>query len=343
MVLLAVLQSHLGNRSTETTDLKAPLIQGLDTNTISAIELGSSGQEVTLKRTPDGFVVANKENYPAVYSKINNLITSCVDIEVRDLITKNPQNHEDLEVTESKSKNVVKFLDKDDKLITGVVIGKRNEQGQTFVRRIGSDEVYLSDNPGWLQMSATSYIDKDIYKVDKEKIARVTVSSPGESYTIKRGPDNKIVLDNIPAGKKVKGTDYESVFTAITNLTAADVQKETQDLKFDMTYICKLKDSTICTFKLAKKGTKTYAKCNAQFTDTGKIVISKEESKEELEKKEAKLLARDEAAKFTQKHKGWVYEIASWQSDNMTKKLSDLLEEIKKEEAPKKPPAIPNK
>ena len=47
---------------------------------------------------------------------------------------------------------------------------------------------------------------------------------------------------------------------------------------------------------------------------------------------ETKLLAWDQAEKFTQKCSEWVYEIPSWKADNLTKKFADLLEEPKKEE-----------
>jgi hypothetical protein len=56
------------------------------------------------------------------------------------------------------------------------------------------------------------------------------------------------------------------------------------------------------------------------------------ESEEELKKKEAKLLARDNAAEFTAKHNGWLYEIAEWKAKNLTKKLEDLLEDEEKSE-----------
>jgi hypothetical protein len=46
----------------------------------------------------------------------------------------------------------------------------------------------------------------------------------------------------------------------------------------------------------------------------------------------AKLLARDNATKFATKHQGWVYEISDWKAKNLTKELSDLIED---EEEPK--------
>jgi hypothetical protein len=54
------------------------------------------------------------------------------------------------------------------------------------------------------------------------------------------------------------------------------------------------------------------------------------ETPEELKAKEAKLLARDNAAKFTADHQAWVFEIADWTAKNLTKEMADLIEDEKK-------------
>jgi len=145
-----------------------------------------------------------------------------------------------------------------------------------------------------------------------------------------------VVLENIPAGKKLKDSDSKSVFNALTDLRFTDVKKKSTangELTFDRQYVCRLKDSTVYTISIAQKDDKTYVTCQAEFTDTTPVTIKKEgESEEELKKKEAKLLARDKAKQFTTEHQDWIYEIADWKAKNLTKKLSDLLEDEPKPE-----------
>jgi hypothetical protein len=50
-----------------------------------------------------------------------------------------------------------------------------------------------------------------------------------------------------------------------------------------------------------------------------------------LKKKEAKLLARDAADEFAEKHKGWVYQLPPGKAKNMTKPLAELLEDEPKQ------------
>jgi hypothetical protein len=149
MVALAIVQQSLIERApSKKTYEGAYLIQGLEPANIASIVIGKGEDPIRLVREDNRFVVGNKDNYPAVMSKINNLITSCLDIRTMEWITSNPANHESLHVTEEKAQNVVRFLDGDGQVITGVVIGTSRlpdlqmSKRSTYVRLISSDAVY---------------------------------------------------------------------------------------------------------------------------------------------------------------------------------------------------------
>ena len=339
MVIWAVVQSRVSNRPKVGTDRPAYLIliQGLDPADISSIVLKTSEETVTLKRQQGGFVVVNKDNYSAKTSEINNLITKILEIQTLQFVTDDVSNHEDLGVTEEKATTVVKFFKTDSSLLTGVIAGKAKEVGQgTYVRLASNDKVYVAPSLPWLGGTAMSYIEQELVSVKREDIVSVRVSTAGGEYTLKTTDDDKgVILENIPAGKKFKSDDGDSVFTALTSLRCDDVTKRTGDLTFDKDkqFICRLKDSTVYTLKIAQKDDKTYVTCEAEFTDKTPVMISiKAEPQEELKKKEAKLFAQENALIFTQKHQGWVYEIPEWKAKNLTKELSDLIEDEEKPE-----------
>ncbi|NQT00671.1 MAG: DUF4340 domain-containing protein [Planctomycetes bacterium] len=335
MVIWAVAQSRVSNRPRTETDGPAYLIQGLDPADIDSIVLGNGEDMVTLKRQRGGFVVVNKDNYPAKASEINNLITKALEIQTSQFITDNAANHEDLELTEEKASAMVKFFKADSSLLTGIVGGKAKELGQgTYVRLASNDSVYVAPSLPWIGGTAMSYIGQELISVKREDIVSVTVGSASGKYTLKTTDDGKgVILENIPAGKKYKSDDGDNVFTALTNLTCDDVMKKSGDLTFAKQYVCTLKNSTVYTLKIAQKDDKTYVVCEADFADkTGVTKGSEVESEEELKKKEAKLLAQEGAIKFTAKHKGWVYEIAEWKAKNLIKELSDLIEDEEKPE-----------
>lgn len=344
MVIWAVVQSRVSNKRKAEPAGPTYLVQGLDLDDIDSIILGTGEEAVTLKRRGRRFVVASKDNYPAKTSQINDLFKKCLEIQTSELVTDNPANHEDLEVTEEKAKSLIKFMkpDPNSPLLAGIVVGKSKELGQgTYVRLLPGDDVYVSPTAPWFGSTAMNYIEQEIVSVERDEIESVVVSSPNGVYTLKTKEDSQdIVLENLPAGKKLKSSDSQSVFTALSGLRCDDVKKKSGEFNFNREFVCRLKDSTVYTLQIAQKDDKTYASVAAEFTDKTPVEMipvsqgGQVQSPEDLKKKEAKLLARDKVKEFAGKHTGWVYEIAEWKAKNLTNELSDLLEDDQEPEDP---------
>jgi hypothetical protein len=314
------------------------LIQGLSTDQIASVLLGTGDNQIILTRKGNRFVVANKDDYPAMSTEINGVIAACLDIKTAEFVTAATANHADLGVTETNAAHVVKLFGADQKPLIGVLISPADpKRGVSYVRLISSNDVYLTiDRPWPPGFSAMDFIDKTLISLGRSKMKNVTVTLPDESYTLKtEGADSVVTLENMPAGKKFKDTEYETVFSSLTKVSFNDVTKEnsdTADLKFDSKYVCRIDDSTVYTFDIAKSDDKTYARCSAMYTDKTLVTKDREvESEEELKKKEAKLLARDSAKKFSEKHAGWIYQIPQDKANSMTKKRDDLLDDVESE------------
>ena len=339
MVIWAVFQSNISNKPKTQPGNPVYLIQGLDPADIGSIVLGKAENTVTLKRQGGHFVVANKDNYPAVTSKVNELITKCLDIKTGELYTADKANHEALGITEEDAEIIVKFFRPDSSLLTGVVMGKSKEQGQgSYVRLSSNDSVYVTLEQPWLSNSAMNYIEQELISINSDDIESVTVKGPDDVYTLKAGDSSDdIILENLPDGKKLKNSDAKNVLLALASLRFDDVRNESaaeDKFSFDRQFICRLKDSTVYTIRIAEKDDKTYIACSVEFTD--KILVTEKEVKDsndaELEEKEARFLARDKANEFSAKHKGWIYEIPEYKTENLTKPLSELLEDEPKPE-----------
>ncbi|NIP28526.1 MAG: DUF4340 domain-containing protein [Phycisphaerae bacterium] len=347
MVIWAVVQSRVSSMPRSGPEALSYLIPGLDTTGIGSIVVGTGEDSVTLKRRGRDFVVTNKDNYPAVTSTISELITTCLDIKTAELYTDESTYHEDLEVTEEKARSVVKFMtpEPNSAVLAGVVVGKSRELGEgTYVRlisddKVASDKVYVTSNVPFIKSQATDYIEQELVSVNRDDINSVTVSYPGGDYTLKPKEGSKdITLVNIQAGKKAKSSECDSVFGALSNLRFDDVRAQSTGLLFDRRYVCKLNDSTVYTLEIAKKDDKTYVSCTAEYTgEVPKKDMTKVEPEEVLKEKEAKLLAWEKAQKFAAKHKGWKYEIADWKAKDLTKELSELVEDEEKPEEVKGP------
>jgi len=350
MVVWAIVQSNLSNRPVGgRVAAGTNLLQGFDPAAIGSIVLQAEGNIVTLARQNGGFVVVEKDKYPAATKGINNLITSCLDIQTAELITSDKANFAELGVSEDKPGKAIKFLKPDQSILAAIIIGKDSKDTQgTYVRLVSSDKVYLSTKALWQPTAAMDYIDRDLTEVKYEDIIKVSINGPDGSYVIVNGPDRGAVLTNIPAGKRGKSNEVLQAFSALSNphLKFNDVKKDSGKMKFDRTYVCELKDSTVYTIHLSSKDKKMYAKWTADFTDKSAVVKKMGvESDAELKAKEAKLLARDKAEEFTKRTQGWLYEIPEAEAKSMTMKFADLIEDEpqKPADASKMVPYDPNK
>jgi hypothetical protein len=351
MVILAMVVSTVSDGSRTGATGPVHLIQGLNPAAVGKIVVKSGEDVATLRRSGNVFTVAEKSNYPADMKKVNELIRNCVDIKTTGSAhTSNPANHEDLGVTEDKGKSVVKFFtpDPNSKLITGVVVGKSPEAGQgAYVRLLPKDSVYLTTESPWIKSRPTDYIDQDLITIKREDINSVTVTPGGENYTLKAGENDAVSLENLPPGKKLKDTDARSVLIALTDLRFDDVARSGTigGLVYSEQYLCKLNNLVVYTLAIAQKNDKTYAFCTAKYTGEELRNDRKVESHEQFVENETKRIAIDQAGIFAAKHTGWIYEISDWKAKNLTKKLSDLLEDVEKPKDPNEPaePAKPVK
>jgi hypothetical protein len=336
MVTAAVIVHLVSNRPAQTNQIRTYLIQGLDPDKVATIVISENDKSTHLQRQGKIFVVSEKNDYPATTERINELFTEVLDIQTKELITDKPQNHPDLEVTPDKAQSIVEFLGSDTNAITGVVLGKRTDNGDAYIRLMDSDNVYLCENAPFVRTGPMDYIDQKLLSVNRDDIISVTVTGAnGVTYTLESelNSTNVTLAGALPQGKKLS-PHSTSVFTAPTSIRFDNVFKagsEPGNPTFNHTFICRLNNSTQYILKLAKAGDKNYAVCSAVFTGAEEQTPDKNVSDEQMKKQQAQLEARDAVAKFNAKCTGWVYELPKWKTDNLTKPLEDILEDIKPE------------
>jgi hypothetical protein len=344
MVLWAVALSHQSKRTPST--LPQLLLQGLDPADIYTIEIGMGDDAIRLTRQEKQFVVANKENYRASVTQINELLTQCMDLKPSELISRSTSNHADLEVTEDSAQHVIRFLDPEDKVITGIIIGKMREGGNgQYVRQVGKDEVYLAANVPYFKTSATDYLDQSLLSVEEKDIQSISLTSPtGRCELVRQEGDKQYKYVNMPDGKQLVSNVATSLFGALSGLRFDDVIKQAPaDVTFDSGLVCKLASQEVYEFKLGQKGEDTFVTCQGDYLGEKSIQLNttQKDSKEELEKKEAVLLAQEKVQRFNITSKGWTYKIPKWKADTLLKTPNDLLEDVVVEDAATPDPNTP--
>ena len=313
------------------------LIQGLPTDRIQRIIISEGEDTVTLVRHEEGFTVREKDGYPASTQTINDLLIDLLDIRTAQKVTSSSKNHAELAVDETVPGAVsVTFVAENGEDLVGVVKGKSPEASSgAYVRKMGEDSVYLTE--GYLRIGTdpTAYLEKELVSLERGAVQRVLVEVGGDSYTIVRGDDGEIELQNIPEGKQPKDTEIGSVFGALSRLNMSDVRAAAgMELDWDASYRCELENDLVYTVRSTKKDGSTYISLSATGPDVDQVEITRTESEESLKKKEALLVASDTAAEFNGRHEGWVYEVPEWKAKNLRKPLTEIVEDVPEEETP---------
>lgn len=320
------------------------LIQDINPSNIDTVEVMSDGETAKLVRQGSSFVVASKLNYPASVKEINSVIEKCMKIRTDARITDDASDHEELEVREDDPDvQRVRFLDRDGKLIVGVIVAEepKNDQGSGyFVRLEGEDAVYHTTEYISFRGKSLQYVDKSIVDLARDDTARVHAQNASGEYTILSPEKGTVELQNVPEGKKVKGSSHESVFGVAQRLEFADFLSATEakDLNFDAVLEVETRSKAVYRFETAMKvepsespdveGAKTYyVRASAKYVGPEQVQMSPDADEEEKKRLEGLMLARDAVDAFNQKHQSWIYELPSYKATAMRKPLEELLED----------------
>jgi len=336
MVALAVIQSRRADVSPRTEQgAHAYLIQGLSMDKVDKISTKTTTDTTVLGRIGDKFFITNKQNYPAGTSKVNELITKVLDVRGLEKVTDNPDNFEELGVDPNSARNIVKFMDSNNNLITGLAVSEP-EDGQAHVRLLPTNNVYATQPIGQLPNAPMDFIDTQILDIQNNDVRSVTISGPDGSYTLVNDPNSgQITLgEELPEGKQLETSSARTTARALRAFRINDVMRvpAEKSLNFDHTYSCRLENSTLYTIQIARRDGESFIKCKAEYPKEAKVYIEGDESEEELKQKEDQLLAGDAALDFNERHSQWIYKIAEYKADELTKILDELLEDIPQEE-----------
>lgn len=120
---------------------------------------------------------------------IGNMIATATDMKVGSVISQNPERQVDFMV-DTLSGNLVQFY-RDDRLLSSIIIGKMaRDYAHTYIRKPGSNEVYVAEGPLTYVFSRkrTQWLDKTILSLSPQILASVEFVYPdkGKAYKIFR-------------------------------------------------------------------------------------------------------------------------------------------------------------
>lgn len=329
------------NDSASTSGLPDKLFPDLAkrVNDVAALEIAKGKEVVTLAKKDAQWTLANRGGYPVDFEKVKQAVMAVANLKVLEAKTKNPEQYEKLELQDPKDgapSARLTLKDANGAPIAALVVGKTNWAGKqsVYVRRLDDPQSYLCQGELRLEESPTSWIKKDVLKLDRERIRSVEVShADGEVLRIeKQTPDDVDfkVLD-VPPTREISSAGVAGQLgTALTWVSVDDVATSA-DVSFDglavTTATFRTFDGLAIEMKLADKDGKSYATMSARWEEAPPRPTPSES--QPASAASAKLKTTDavkqEIDELNKAHAGWIYVLPSYKATGITKRMTDML------------------
>jgi hypothetical protein len=358
LALLAV----LGQRSNEPAARlePQPLVPGLEPalDELQRVSLVKAGNEAvaTLERQPQGWVVAERGGYPADIAKLRQALTALAEARIIERKTANPDFYERLGIAdvelEAAGGVAVSLEAAGAEQFPTVIVGDAEGTEYRYVRRAGETQSYLIDRNPDLARSTPQWLDPVILDVRGARIQEVVISHPdGETVRIskqQRSETNFTVAD-VPEGRELQYPGVANVIgNALRELNLEDVEPATAAIAEEQTTVeFRAFDGLVVDGTGFERDGESWVAFEASF-DPELAARFATETENENENEPADAAAaevdgdsgsaasqpsteasseevRAEAERINRRVMGWRYRIASFQHDQMTRRMSDLL------------------
>ncbi len=303
-------------------------------NEVAELRIVHSDGSYMIKRVKDQWFVVDKNNYPAKFSKIREMIAGVASLMIVDAKTKNPDLYSRIAVRDTKGKGFdSKYFglkDLSGKVIAEILIGNRkfnmgggeDDEGIYF-RRPTEEQAWLARGKLELSRDILDWLDQTLVDVEVDRVQRVHTRSPsGKEIIISRNSSStkNFTLENLPVGVKLKD-NYD---TTLVDLASALKEMELRDIARESEKIFpvdKLFTAIYQTFKGLTVNLKMFTTDNDTWAE---VTASADPNKAEAVK---------EAAAINKRSKDWVFKLWDYKVKPLKLQMKDLLDTGKRKKA----------
>ncbi|MCH8332722.1 DUF4340 domain-containing protein, partial [Candidatus Sumerlaeota bacterium] len=326
------------------------LFEDFDVEAVAEVQIGDEDEQITLRKAGDSWGLVSRGGYAVGGDRLRRLVYSIATLDAADRMTDNPEKYEALGVGDEPDNGYVRLLDAEGGLMAGLYVGKERQgrpaapggfappDGQ-YVRIEGDPRVYkIKDVLTAVDSSPTIWLEREILDVNVDHLREVRVDNRGttDSFTIGRESLAPSKLEREPPEgfeekSFVAGTVSRplSSFSLNDVLPADDIRATAID--FTTVYSAIQKNGLVYVVGLGKFVDDHYARVSARYDQAMDLSLSDERTSDTVTAKELEL-AEVTVEKINERHSAWVYQIPSYKYEDMTKILSDMIEEIEIEE-----------
>lgn len=336
-------------------DLKARL------NDIDKVAVRTAGNKTiaTLARQKDGWVLTERNGYPADVGKIRKDLIALAEAKIVEEKTSNPELYSRLKVEDiakDSAGGVQLDMGAGDK-VTSVIIGNTGVGGgeRAYARRVGESTSWLVTGNFEVPREAAEWLDRGLTSIAPKRVHAVTITHPdGPAVRLDKGsPDTAdfAVLD-VPAGRALAFPQVGNAIGAgLADLTLEGVEPAAGFAPGDAKPVVARFETfdglvvEVSTYKLPA-GLRIRFNASADQALAERFAPKPAEPKDEKktaekppvpepEKRKSFDEVKTEADQLNARLGNWVYSLADFKAEQLTKKLDELLQPL----PPKVPPA----
>ena len=364
LVLLALYGHHrsaMGGGSNSGALLLPKLKAQLNDVDQVRIEKGGHKTIATLKRTSTGWTVAEKGGYPADIAKIRSALIALSEAKIIERETTDPKFYSRLGLEpiklDSATGTAVTITGPDHPPPT-IILGGTEGSQYRYARLENQAQSYLLDKNPDVPGDTTQWLDAAILNVPGKRVQDVTIRhTDGETLKISKTKptDTNFTVADVPKGRGLLYPGVADVIgDSLRELKLQDVSRDDDgSAKPDVTAVFHTFDGLIVTAKGGKRDGKSWvtfaasidpqrlpaaadkqaAKNSGDDKPAGKSATEAKTGSAPGKTAAGKLTAADiraEAKTINAKVSGWRYQIPSYQYDQITRRMADLLKAQKK-------------
>jgi hypothetical protein len=348
VVLLALVM--FGQReSASSAGAGAPLIAGLE-DALGDIErvtvTKANGETVaTIEKRPDNWVVTDKHGYAADAGKLRQALTALGEARILEQKTANAELYGRLgveDVTAPNAAGVSVALTAPGRELPTVILGNAEGAKYRYARRAGEAQSFLIDRNPDVPRAAAQWVESQIVDVRGERVREVTITHPdGEVVHIeKSGPElANFEVANVPEGRELSYPGVANVIgNALRELNLEDVEPADAAPAAEATVVeLKTFDGLVVKVTGVERDDASWITLEASADPAqAATAAAAGEAAEPAAEGAAPPAEGDapatpaadpsaEAARINAKVGGWRYKIASFQYDQLTRRMTDLL------------------
>jgi hypothetical protein len=346
VVVAAVYALQQRESRTVQAQLPALMFPGLagKLNDVASISVAGPEESFTIAKDKDGkWTMPSKGGYPVPVETVKQALLGMGELKPAEQKTANPEFFSKLDLQDRDAKDSksleIRLKDAGGKDIAAVLVGKRgatstaSTPGTIYVRKPGENQTWLASGRFEPDPKAVRWLDRDVVKVERQRINTVTASrADGSKLVVARETPtaDDFKPTNAPADAKlVSGGPSNALGSAIGYISYDDVAPAAS---IDFADAAKTEyrtfDGLVVTVSIKEKDGKHWVKFDAAQDKS----VTAPEAKDEKEKPKTPEEVAKEVEAFNAKTAGWAYEVTKYKAEDFTKTLDDVIEKEKKDE-----------